>query len=74
MDELKKALSFETLTKNQTYAGIARQAGISINTLTSIRRDPGRSSFNTIREVAKAAGYRIKVSLEKIEDQSKEVS
>ena len=67
MDELRKALSYEVLTKNQTYAGIAKAADISINTLTSIRQDPGRSSFNTIKRVAAAAGYEICVKLKKIE-------
>lgn len=68
MNEIKNI--FETLNKRQSYSEIAEQAGVSRNTLLSVRTDPEKSSLRVLRKVALAMGYNLVLIFQKIEDET----
>jgi transcriptional regulator with XRE-family HTH domain len=68
MNEIKNL--FEALNKRQPYSTIAEQAGVSRNTLLSVRTDPEKSSLRILRKVALAMGYNLVLTFQKIEKET----
>ncbi|MCP4083190.1 MAG: hypothetical protein GY743_23455 [Planctomycetaceae bacterium] len=65
MDEIQNI--FDNLNKRQSYSEIAERAGISRNTLLSVRTEPDKSSLRVLRRVATAMGYTLVLTFQKIE-------
>lgn len=68
MDEIKNL--FELLDRRQTYKVIAKQCGVSRNTLLSVRKDPEKSSLRVLRKVALGMGYDLVLTFQKMEEKA----
>lgn len=65
MNEIKNL--FEVLDNRQPYKTIAKQCGVSRNTLLSVRKDPEKSSLRVLRKVALGMGYDLILTFQKRE-------
>lgn len=50
------------------FRKVAKRSGLHYNTITNVRKDPEKSKVSTLRALAEAMGYKLILSLEKIED------
>ena len=68
MDSIKDVL--EILERKQTYTEISRVSGISRTTIFNVRKHPENSSLKVLRQIFGAMGYRLVLSLEKVDKQN----
>lgn len=55
--------------RRMSFGEIAQKAKISRTTLFKIRQSPGKTQVDTLRAVCKAMGYKLTLSLEKINNE-----